>query len=763
MINQSTRNRFRFSDVPKKMIGLTFFFLFSFSAQSQSYVQMIDFADKKVEEGDYVYAIYYYKQAMNLDSASVELLWKFAEVQRLYKDYHKAEFYYQKVFDKEDAKIYPMSIYWLATMQHYNGKYKESMENWKQAKKVYKKDREGYLYLKSQQEIKSCLWAIKAVKDTSDLILERLEEPVNTVNAEFAPFFHKGKLYYTSLKADSINFIEEVYTKEYSLQIYTADQQDSIFNNVTALTDVHEKGMNSANGSFSPDGKRFYFSRCNSAYECKIYVGRVEGDRIVDIDSLGEIINEPGYISTMPHCTKIGEYEVLFFCSTIKHNYGGLDIWYTVIKNGNQYTLPKNLGPDINTPDDDISPFYDTISKKLYFSSTWHEGFGGQDVFWAQDLNDQLKFNDPQNLGIPINSSKNDTYLVVNHTDEKFYFSSNREGVAYAKNPTCCNDLFAAGLPKIVLPPNRFESLEDLNKKLPVVLYFHNDEPNPRNRDTVTNLNYMTTYRDYIKLLPTYKKEYSADLSGDAAEEAMEDIDDFFVQYVEQGVLDLQEFTRLLILELEKGYDIEVTVKGFASPLAKTDYNVNLTKRRISSLVNYLTEYGSGEFRPYLNGTAPNGGSLTFVQIPFGEYTADILISDNVNDQKNSVYSRKAALERKIEIQSVSLVKKDSSYAEMKFNKEIYDFGASKKGDVLTYEFTFTNTGEDELVITEIQAECNCTKYEISKMNLQPGESATIKITLDTVTLSGLTVRKIKIFSNIKGGVKELSLTTEVK
>jgi hypothetical protein len=129
-------------------------------------------------------------------------------------------------------KFIPMSIFWLATMQQYNGKYQASLENWKEAKKVYKKDREGYYYLKSQQQIKSCLWAIKAVRDTTDLELARLDEPVNTENAEFAPFFHNGKIYYTSLKADSINFAEEIYTEEYSLQIYSADQQDSLFNNV---------------------------------------------------------------------------------------------------------------------------------------------------------------------------------------------------------------------------------------------------------------------------------------------------------------------------------------------------------------------------------------------------------------------------------------------------------------------------------------------------------------------------------------------------
>lgn len=738
-------------------------FIRSVNGYSQSFTQMVEFADQKVSEGDYYYALQYYQKAMEIDSNSVEILWKYAEALRLYKDYPKAEFYYQKVYAKEGSKIYPLSIFWLATMQHYNGKYAEAVESWKDAKKVYKKDREGYYYLKSQQEIKSCLWASKAVRDTTDYELSRLEEPVNTENAEFAPFFHNGRIYFTSLKADSVNFKEELYTEEYSLQIYSAAQQDSMFSDLQPLTDVRMKGMNSANGSFSPDGRRFYFSRCNSAYECKIFVGRVEGDRITDVDSLGEIINEPGYISTMPYSALINGHEILFFCSTIKHNYGGLDIWYTEVKNGNQYSLPKNLGPGINTMDDDITPFYDTVENKLYFSSSWYEGLGGQDIFFSLVEESQMSFGTPVNMGIPVNSAKNDTYLTLNPADGQFYFSSNREGVAYAKNPTCCNDLFTAHIPVDAPPPGRFESLEDLNRKLPVVLYFHNDEPNPRSRDTVTSLNYMRTYYDYIKLKSTYQKEYSSGLSGDAAEEAKEDIDDFFTQYVEQGVLDLQEFTRLLLIELDKGYDIEVTIKGFASPLAKTDYNVSLTKRRISSLINYLREYGNGEFRPYLDGTAANGGSLTFVQIPFGEYTADVLISDNVNDQKNSVYSRKAALERKIEIQSVSLVKKDSSYAEMKFQKEIHDFGASVKGVELTYQFVFTNTGDEILQIDSLVSDCTCFTYSISSTSLQPGQSATISVVLNTSNQSGLTVRRIRIYSNIKNGVKEISVTTEVR
>jgi YHS domain-containing protein len=726
---------------------------------SQTYSQLISFADQKVQERDYYYAIQFYEQAMDIDSNSVEVLWKYAETLRMYKDFPKAEYYYKKVYRKEDAKIYPRSIFWLGTMQHYNGKYKEAIATWKKAKKIYKRDRDSYEYLKSLHEIKSCLWASKAIRDTSKHIVKALDAPVNTENAEFAPVIHNDKIYYTSLKADSINLIEEIFTEEYTLQIYTAEQEDSMFNNVDVVKNVVKKDWNSANGSFSPDGTRFYFSRCNSSYDCKIFVAKVDGDKIYDVDSLGEIINEPGYISTMPHCTMIDGQEILFFSSTINKNFGGFDIWYSKITNGNQYALPKNI-TTINTADDEISPFYDTVENKLYFSSNWHSGFGGQDIFWVK--NNDWKFEDPVNVGLPLNSNKNDTYFFIDQKTKQYYFSSNRDGVKFAKNPNCCNDIFSAYLPT-PKPPTRFETLNDLNKKLPVKLYFHNDEPNPRTRDTVSTLTYMEAYNAYEAMKKKYKKEYSHGLSGEEAEEAKEDIEDFFIEYVEQGVIDLKEFLRLLVIELDKGYEIEVTIKGFASPLAKTDYNVPLTKRRISSLMSYLEEYDNGILNKYLKGVAENGGHLTFVKIPFGEYTADQLISDNPNDAQNSVYSRKAALERKIEIQSVSLVTQDSSYAKMKFGKQAHDFGASVKGSILTYEFCFTNNGDETLEIGEIEADCDCLSFELTKSVFEPGESGKILLTWDTSNRSGITFSHLTINSNIKAGKKQLTLTSEIK
>jgi hypothetical protein len=256
----------------------------------------------------------------------------------------------------------------------------------------------------------------------------------------------------------------------------------------------------------------------------------------------------------------------------------------------------------------------------------------------------------PENIGKPFNSSANDLYYFLQQ--DTAYISSNRKGVKFSKNPTCCSDIFT------VIPFKKekdstelittIETFETLTKRLPVTLFFHNDVPNPKSTDTITALNYRTTYEEYTKLLPLYQEEYASGLNPENASIAKEEIENFFLEKVDQGMNDLALFKDLLYKELQKGTKIKLAIKGFASPLAKSDYNVKLTKRRISSLKNYFLAIDNEAFRPFLISNA-----LQLIEIPYGENKANKLTSDNFHDQKNSVYSKAAALERKIEIVSV--------------------------------------------------------------------------------------------------------------
>lgn len=740
------------------------FLLCSFSVVGFSQGELsryLSYAKEKHESGDYIYALEYYEKALKIDSNTIDILWNYAETLRAYKEYRKAEMYYKKVFEREETRLYPESLLQWGLMQKQNGKYDEAIETFKIAKKKYTKDKKSYAYLKSKRELESCLWAKSAMRDSLDLEIYPLPGTVNTENSEFGHSIYDGKLIFSSLRGDSIHANEEVYSKEYKTRLFQSDYKTNTFEQSSKIEALVFDKLNTGNGSFSMDGSRFYFSICAEKgfnYTCKIAVARYSNGKWNAVDTLGDIINEEGTNTSMPRIGQIDGEEVLFFASDREGGEGGMDIYYSFIRNGNQYQKVKNL-KKANSIDNDISPFWDNETQRLYFSSTWHDGFGGFDVFYVPFLNG--RFEDPVNIGLPYNSPANESYFF-NYKDTS-YVSSNRLGVKFAKNPTCCSDIFALHKPvKIeVLTPEEIvtETLEELNKRLPVTLYFHNDVPNPKSTATTSNVNYIDSYNDYIAMIPTYSKEYSKGLSGDKVLDAQEDIESFFLEYVEQGVKDLNLFRDLMLKELEKGTSLELTVKGFASPLAKTDYNVNLTKRRIASLVNYLKEYEGGIFSPYLNHTAKNGAKITIKEVPFGEYTADKFISDNPNDQKNSIYSRAASLERKIEIQSISIVQQDS-ISDLSADLQLQNLG--KISTKTTVNFTVRNQSSKVITLLPAEIPCDCNTVEMPKTQLVPNETMEVKISFDPSNYSGKVVKSVYLRAEGNLVPLRLVLTAEV-
>jgi hypothetical protein len=102
--------------------------------------------------------------------------------------------------------------------------------------------------------------------------------------------------------------------------------------------------------------------------------------------------------------------------------YGGMDL-YVIYREGSNWTTPINLGPKINSQGDEISPYLK--GKSLFFSSNWHAGFGGYDIFNV-NLNDNNEWSVVNNLGLPINSPFDDfDYMTLGNSG---FFTSNRKG-----------------------------------------------------------------------------------------------------------------------------------------------------------------------------------------------------------------------------------------------------------------------------------------------------------------------------------------------
>jgi tetratricopeptide (TPR) repeat protein/outer membrane protein OmpA-like peptidoglycan-associated protein len=189
-----------------------------------------------------------------------------------------------------------------------------------------------------------------------------------------------------------------------------------------------------------------------------------------------------------------------------------------------------------------------------------------------------------------------------------------------------------------------------LPSMLPLSLYFDNDYPNPRSNSPSTKLLYIPLASDYLTKEGEYISNYTQPLSGAEKESATKDLNMFFLNDVNRSRERLTEVCRYLQSSLESGEKVELEIKGYASPRAKTGYNKTLSKRRIKSVVNELVSYNNGVLKTYLKNK-----SLFFKDVSYGEDEAKPGLSDNLDDRRNSVYYLGAAKERRVELLRINI------------------------------------------------------------------------------------------------------------
>ncbi|MBK6986605.1 MAG: hypothetical protein IPH32_18555 [Bacteroidetes bacterium] len=649
----------------KYTLLVIFFLLMSSGLFSQSIKSFLKQGSEAMSKKDYSSAAQIYNQVILIDSSNIEYQLLFADASRLNYDGDVALHWYQKIFKKDNGKTYKEVPFYIAMQLKTNGKYKDAK---KYFDKYYKKQRnskdkeKARLAAKAKQEFEACDIAQVIIKSPLDVKVVHLDSAVNSKVSEYAPFEYDSLLYFSSLRdkskqdAAGVGF-NKLYTSKKSAikpnKFLKAKELDSLFN---------KSNIHNANTSFNSDFTKVFVSRCGALnatqYRCEIYVSDFKEGHWTELQKLPSPINVSGSNTTQPCLSEINDKPVLFFASDRAAGEGAMDIWYAFMNTDGTFETPINAGKKINTIEDDITPWFVKENKTLYFSSTWHKGLGNFDIF-TSEFKDNA-FTDAQNIGYPINSSYNDIYYSVNSKKDRAYISSNRLGSYFEDKPNCCNDIYSFPITPLTEPPKPVDTtallINQMKVLVPLTLYFNNDEPEPKTKVIVTKKNYKKTYDDYSVLKPKYFTEYAKGLEGEQKELAINRIENFFEDSVDAGMQDLDKFALLLEQVLLRGEKVKITMKGYCSPLASTDYNVNLAKRRISSLRNYFMEYGNGKFVKYVDNTNEAEGRIEFFNEDIGELPVST-VSDDVKDVRNSVYSPFAASERKIQIIAISYLK----------------------------------------------------------------------------------------------------------
>ncbi len=647
-------------------------------AYGQSFKALLRAGDNAFKVENYYAAMTYYQEALLKKDKNLHAIYRYAETARSIYAYEVALNYYNKILTAKAEKDFPILQLRIGQVKKGQGSYEGAIYHLEQFIKSGKGNEEE-LQL-GKQELEDCLWALEILAEPDETEIAHLNKKINTPFTEFGPLMKGDTLFYSSHRYDwksDDHIPKRKLTKVlYSLNGGRGRPIPRGFN---------EKDKITAHLTIGQGGVMYYTScvyKTSTQIECKIYArGKDRRGRWAKPEQLPDNINVEGSTTTHPHLVydPVHNREMLFFASNRPGGKGGLDIYMTWKKSNEKFADPINLEV-INTPGNEITPFYHLPTQTLYFSTDGRPNLGGYDIYHVKfDGNEH--WGAPVHGGYPLNSSYNDIYFSMTNDSTVGYFSSNREGAFYLDkdHKSCCNDIFKVTfkaekesippLPdstivtidsnKLEISPLPLDPLVDvpspdipvikpperLEDFLPLALYFDNDEPDKRTRKTTTKKNYETTYNDFYPRKYEFIDEYTGPLSEVAKEEAAWEIDRFFEDKVKRGNEYLMLFSTILLDRLKEGETVEIFIKGFTSPRAKSNYNLSLGKRRVSSVKNHFRAYQDGVFLPYID-----SGQLILTERSFGETTAATTISDDLNDQRNSIYSVSASLERRVEI-----------------------------------------------------------------------------------------------------------------
>ena len=606
---------------------------------------------------DWYSAAQYYQRLYFSDTANLKLKYAFAETSRKAYDNEVSLRLYMQIAAVDNGRRFPMALYWSGQGLKTKGDYKQAKLWFGKFYKLKKSDEElKYYKMRAKQEIEYCENAQILLKYPVNIKLEQVPSGVNSKASEYAPYEFDSTLYFSSIRFPERRDPRlggiDVYSK-----IYRSNIRKGRYMKTFALdTVINANRLHNANLCYSPSGDFMVMSRCvalnHSDFRCDLYNSRLVSKRWQVPYKMREPLNIEGYSSTQPHLAIVDTQLVLFFSSDRPGGEGGLDIWYAMGTRDGIFSSPVNAGKNINTPEDEVTPWFVTEERTLYFSSSYHGGLGGQDIFKSVFGSDG--FSEPVNAGFPLNSGYNDLYYSVNENSRRAYLSSNRPGSFSDNKNNCCTDIYMYSYDTVITPPaidTATIQKEKLRLLVPLTLFFHNDRPDPKTTNTVTSITYDSTFRNYMAMLSQYETEFSAGLRKEEEQLAKDMISNFFADSVQNGMEGLERFTTLMLPLLERGETIKITMKGYCSPLASTNYNQNLAKRRISSLRNYFRTTRDGVLLKYIEGEEK--GKIIFEDVDIGELKAT-RASDSFRDRRNSVFSPFAAAERKIQIIAVS-------------------------------------------------------------------------------------------------------------
>jgi OmpA-OmpF porin, OOP family len=410
-----------------------------------------------MQQNDFSSAIPYYEQYLKLQKKDAVIEFNLAECYRNTRNYEKAEAMYATAY-KSDPENNSVALYYHAQMLKTKGEFDKAKEDFKKFKKEYKGD-DKLIKKSAGKDIDYCDSAKLIVIKETKTIVQHLDTTINKIHIEASPVsIDTNKFMFSSLRTNKREYVVEGDTNNLLVRkFYTAKRVNGEWKFEGEWNESFNfPGESAGNASFTPDGKKMYFSRCKPNWTgeiiCAIYMSENVDGTWSEPLKLDKKINNPKFNSTQPAVSidpAKGDEIVYFISNRKEKSKGGTDIWYfTYDKKKKIYKEPKNAGAKVNTAKDELSPYFDNDTRTLYFSSEGLPGIGGLDVF--KIVGGPRGTANPENLGKPVNSGADDIFYSIAKNREEGFFVSNRKGSNSLKNATCCDDIYSYKLTQYI-------------------------------------------------------------------------------------------------------------------------------------------------------------------------------------------------------------------------------------------------------------------------------------------------------------------------
>lgn len=573
-----------------------------------------------------------------------------ANIYRQARDYQNALDLYQKLLKKlpNDPEVH----FYYALMAKQLGMFGTAQEYFYRFKRKYKDDGSAKKFLERIDfEIEGCELAELPKYKNQDVDVKRLPFDINLPHNESAPvIIDTTEIWYASVQTQDYVF---QYEDDIPLKsFHQATKTDTIWSVNNSYYPVFDSIFELDNGTLSPDGKKYYFTKCfqdGKKRHCDIWLTAKDSTGVFKTPiKLPSNINRIDAYQTQPFVYyKPNGTEVLYFVSDREGGMGGLDIWFTERKGAN-FGKIINCGKKINTRGDEITPFYDVNNATLYFSSNSHPGMGGQDVFKASGQG--KSWEDPINMGRPLNSGSDDQYFtLIQDTIEYGFFTSNRPGGRSLKGETCCDDIFEY-YTKRVIPDLEIEGEVDF------VDVMGEYAPSETDKAAVAKLLlHVGNDRVLIEEQPLEDNKYAFTLKPDKEYDIIVEQEGYITSSTTISTMGKKQLGKAPNIQMIKLGKEPIVIKNIYYPFDKayltaaakenidttiyeilvnnpsiiielsshtdwfgTDlYNEDLSQRRAESVVNYLiqkgisserlTAKGYGEYKPLVPNANPDG------------------------------------------------------------------------------------------------------------------------------------------------------------